>query len=118
MPKKSMKDALNNSLKKEDDSVEVRFQKAETALAKRSPEPPPSRPSHAMVIRDSFSMPEDDYQLLDLLKKRGLKLAVSVNKSQLLRAGLIMLNNVSDKDFVNAIEQLDKVKVGRPSAND
>ena len=120
MPKKNIKSALANSLKHEDLAVEQRFQNAETALAKRSHEPLPSRPTSPanLVIRDSFTMPDDDYQLLALLKKRALNLAVSVNKSQLLRAGLIMLNNSSDKAFVDSIEQLDKVNVGRPPVKD
>jgi hypothetical protein len=66
------------------------------------------------VVRDSFSMIERDYELISALKARCLKLGVSVNKSQILRAGLNALDNMSDKNLTDIIDNLAEVKTGRP----
>jgi uncharacterized protein HemY len=66
------------------------------------------------VIRDSFTMLPKDQKLIVSLKERCLKNATYATKSQLLRAGLSALNEMSDKELLAAITRLDKPKVGRP----
>ena len=126
--KQDMKAALSKSLEAEDDAVRSRFEKAESLLgskrkqAKRSEgkaeqgrlskKPKPSKPK---VIRDSFSLPKDDYKLIKDLQKRCLGLAQSVSKSELVRAGLHALVKMPDAELVKALGNLQKVKTGRPS---
>jgi hypothetical protein len=69
------------------------------------------------IIRDSFTMPMVDYDLIASLKKRCISSGVSVNKSQLLRAGLNALNSISDKELIEIINQLIEVKPGRRAAS-
>jgi hypothetical protein len=66
------------------------------------------------VVRDSFSMIERDYALIAKLKARCLDLGLSVNKSQILRAGLNALDGMSDKNLTDIIVNLAEVKTGRP----
>jgi hypothetical protein len=43
------------------------------------------------VVRDSFTMPKSDYEKLAALKQKCLDAGVAVKKSELLRAGLLLL---------------------------
>jgi hypothetical protein len=117
MPKKDMKSALGASLKAEEKAVRSRFEKAESALGqgKLSPsvQPPPSNGA-VKVIRDSFTIPNDEYELISQLKKRCMKAGVSANKSEVLRAGLAALNGMSDRELVRVFQDLARVKTGRP----
>ena len=66
------------------------------------------------LVRDSFTMPEDDYTKIKDLKNRCLKLGLDVKKSELLRAGLLALEILKDTDFKSIITTIDKIKTGRP----
>lgn len=67
------------------------------------------------VVRDSFTMPQADYEKIAQLKKRCLRSSVSVKKSELLRAGLHLLERLADADLVAEIGRLESVKTGRPT---
>jgi hypothetical protein len=67
------------------------------------------------VVRDSFTMPKADYELIATLKQKCLQAGVSVKKSELLRAGLQLLESSSEKRLVAAIAALEAVKTGRPA---
>ena len=68
------------------------------------------------VIRDSFSFPEHDYLKISELKKTCLAEGIHVKKSELLRAGLQLLTKLSLAELKQAIEQVEKVKTGRPNS--
>jgi len=67
------------------------------------------------VVRDSFTMPKTDYQRIALLKRKCLEAGVAVRKSELLRAGLQLLEAAPQKRLLAAIEALETVKTGRPA---
>ncbi|MHC5719383.1 MAG: hypothetical protein ACYTX0_46875, partial [Nostoc sp.] len=69
------------------------------------------------VIRDSFTLPSGDYELIATIRQRCLKSAVNATKSEVIRAGLHILQSLSDKELIRAIESLEKVKTGRPAGN-
>ena len=69
------------------------------------------------VVRDSFTMPKSDYERIALLKQKCLDSGVAVKKSELLRAGLILLDALSNKRLIGAVSAVETVKTGRP-AND
>jgi hypothetical protein len=77
---------------------------------------PADKPKKQKTIRDSFNMPADDYALIATLKKRALASAKEVKKSELLRAGLKLLANMSAEAFANAINAVPAIKTGRPQA--
>jgi len=69
------------------------------------------------VVRDSFTMPQTDYDLIAELKQKALKAGLHVKKSELLRASLHALSNLSAAQLKRAISNLEKIKTGRPKKN-
>ena len=67
------------------------------------------------MVRDSFTMPENDYAQIAAIKDRCLKSSVSVKKSEVLRAALKCLSGLSDLELTKAITDLDIIKTGRPA---
>ena len=121
MPTKDRKAAFGNSMKAEEDAVRSRFERAETALARNdgfpqnSETPSPTLPEEeTRVKRDSFTMPMVDYELIAALQKKCLKAQVRANKSEILRAGLAALMAMSEEELARVVEDLPKVKTGRP----
>jgi|SRR3712207_3872604 len=117
MPKKDMKSALGASLKAEERAVRSRFEKAESVMgggksSPRAQEQP--RNGADKVIRDSFTIPSSEYELIARLKKRCMKASISPNKSEILRAGLAALDAMPDRELAELFEKLPKVKTGRP----
>lgn len=66
------------------------------------------------VVRDSFTMPQDDYAMLAALKQSCLKTGLHVKKSELLRAGLHALGKLSAAQLKLAVGKLEQIKTGRP----
>ena len=67
------------------------------------------------MVRDSFTMPKDEYAVIDSLKLRGGKLGQAVKKSELLRAGIKALAAMSDIQFKAALSNVPTIKTGRPT---
>ncbi len=88
---------------------------AEAATEKAATETKTKRPKKEKVIRDSFTMPKSDYEKIAALKQKCLEAGVSVKKSELLRAGLLMLEAAADKRLLAAVEAVETVKTGRPA---
>ncbi len=66
------------------------------------------------LVRDSFTMPKDEYVVIDSLKLRAGKLGQSPKKSELLRAGIKALAALSDIQFKAALSNVPAIKTGRP----
>ena len=69
------------------------------------------------LVRDSFTIPRTEYALLEGLKERAAKLTRPTKKSELLRAGIAVLNGLSDKAFLAALDGVPSLKTGRPKAS-
>ncbi len=118
MTKRDVKGALGATLQAEEEAVKSRFEKAESVLSGRkngkgSAPPKQGTGNEARVIRDSFTMPEADYELIGPLKKRCMKAGIGVNKSELLRAGLRALTEMSDRELAQHVDRLVRIKPGR-----
>ncbi len=70
--------------------------------------------SKVKVVRDSFTMPQTDYDLIAALKLKALQAGLHVKKSELLRVGLQALSKLSAAQLKRAISGLEKIKTGRP----
>lgn len=117
--------ALSRSLEAEAEAVEKkdalalpsnRFDKAEeffegTNALVSSPPPPPETKS---LVRDSFTFPVEDHDLIQKIVNRCLRQGVSVNKSETLRAALRLLDQLSDLEVIEAFVGIEKIKTGRP----
>lgn len=66
------------------------------------------------TVRDSFSIPVSDHELIEQLQQRALSGKVSASKSELVRAGLHALNRMNEQRFLTILGGLEKVKPGRP----
>jgi len=66
------------------------------------------------LVRDSFTIPKDEYVVIDTLKIRAGKLGQSIKKSELLRAGVKALAAMSDIQFKAALSNVPTIKTGRP----
>ena len=98
---------------------------AATAPAKAkpaAPAPAPALPAKEVrakkpkLVRDSFTIPKDEYAVIEALKQRANALAQPVKKSELLRAGLKMLAGLSDAALRSALQAVPSIKTGRPKA--
>ena len=69
------------------------------------------------LVRGSFTIPKDEYAVLDTLKDRATALAHPVKKSELLRAGLKVLAGLSDSALRSALQAVPSIKTGRPKAD-
>ncbi len=83
---------------------------AEKAAAK----PKADKPKKTKLVRDSFTMPEQEYALLAELKKACLAAGVEIKKSELLRIGVAQLAGMDPKKLSAAQAALTPLKAGRP----
>lgn len=68
------------------------------------------------LVRDSFTIPKDEYLVVDLLKQRTAQLGHPAKKSELLRAGIKLLAGLSDTALRKAVLAVPAIKTGRPRA--
>jgi hypothetical protein len=103
-------------------------QSAAKSTAKPAPKPTPkprAKPAQQTspdlklkkpkLVRDSFTFPKDEYQAIAGLKQKALGLKHSAKKSEILRAGLMLLNGLTDKAFLAALTKVPALKTGRPA---
>jgi uncharacterized protein (DUF58 family) len=66
------------------------------------------------LVRDSFTMPKEEYAVIETLKLRAGKLGQAVKKSELLRAGIKALAAMTDIQFRAGLSNVPTIKTGRP----
>jgi hypothetical protein len=81
------------------------------AVAKPEKTPKAKKPR---LVRDSFTMPEAEYERISELKKRLALVGDAVKKSELLRAGIALLAALNDSDLKAALAKVERIKTGRP----
>ena len=67
------------------------------------------------LVRDTFSMPDSDYQLIAAILERSPAMAARSTKSEIVRAGLKVLYNMDDEDLGQVLTQVQRLKTGRPA---
>ncbi|HSV70543.1 MAG TPA: hypothetical protein VLI72_10545 [Methylibium sp.] len=67
------------------------------------------------LVRDSFTMPKGDFELIATLKGRAVEGGRPAKKSELLRAGLQALAALKLPALIKALGALEPIKVGRPA---
>jgi hypothetical protein len=73
------------------------------------------KPKKAKLVRDSFTMPQEEYAQIALLKERLLAAGVGVKKSELLRAGVAVLAALGDRELKRVVGRVEVIKTGRPA---
>lgn len=89
--------------------------KAAPVTTKKAAASKPVKVKKAKRVRDSFTMPENEYDVIAALKKRCLNAGVSAKKSEILRAAIANLAKLGDAALLAAIRQLAVIKTGRPA---
>jgi hypothetical protein len=69
---------------------------------------------HEKVIRDTFTFPPSDHKRINDIIKGGLLAAIQINKSEVIRAGLIALQQLPADKRHALLESVEKMKPGRP----
>lgn len=87
-----------------------RIVKAATVALKAAPVTA-ARPT---LVRDSFTMPEEEYAVLAEVKKACLKAGVEIKKSELLRIGVALVRQLDLASLQNVLASLPQLKTGRP----
>ena len=85
--------------------------KAATGAVK--PAPVEVKAKHKLV-RDSFTIPKAEYVVLESLKLRAADLKRPTKKSELIRAGIAVLQKMTEKEFLAAVNGVPSLKTGRP----
>jgi hypothetical protein len=121
MAKRDMKKALGASLKAEEQAVRSRFEEAGTVLLKQEPvlrELP--QPDAAVEIigdnldlPDSLDLPDNRFELVSRIKRRCMQAGIRANESEMLRAGLVALDAMPDRELERLFESLPRVKTNR-----
>ena len=71
-----------------------------------------------MTIRSTFTFQEDDIEKLEKLTRKVLGFEMEASRSMVLRAGIHVLDKLSDKELEKLIKQIPKVAMGRKKQQD
>lgn len=80
-----------------------------------APAPKADKPRKVKLVRDSLSIPKDEYEVIAELKVRAGKLGHAAKKTEILRAGLKAVAALSDTAFLAALQAVPSIKTGRPA---
>ena len=76
----------------------------------------PAVEARPALVRDSFTMPENEYAVLLEVKQACLRAGVDVKKSELLRIGVALLGQLDVATLQGVLAALPQLKTGRPPA--
>lgn len=135
MARRSMKSALGSSLDAESQAFQTRLAKADRVLensatdkskpneTKASGEIVPavaSAPTVAeptvKIVREAFTLPENEQEQIEAIRERALRQAVFATKSEVMRAGLLLVSELNDQELTQVLERVEKVRTGRPKS--
>lgn len=109
---------VSSTVRQQDIALEDRFDKADSILLK-GPEAVQKLSVSATkttVVRDTFSMPQDDYARIEALRIIAARTGrVSTSKSEVMRAGLHVLGLLDGEQLVEVLNRLEKLVPGRKS---
>lgn len=72
-------------------------------------------PKKVKLVRDRFTMPEDEHAVIASLKKRCRNAGVKAKKNEILRAAVAGIARLSDRSLVAALHRLAVIRTGRPA---
>lgn len=67
------------------------------------------------AVRESISLLAEESKVIDELRVKLAALGTIPNRSEVLRAGILALNNLSALELGKLVQQVPKLKPGRPS---
>lgn len=73
------------------------------------------KPKKLKLVRDSLSIPKEEYEVIAVLKVRAGKLGHAAKKTEIIRAGLKAIAALSDQALLKALKSVPSIKTGRPA---
>lgn len=129
MSTKSLKSQLTNTIKDADSDLKKRIEQAESVLTNKSekvnkkdpiteentpiPNIAVSKNTSIKVVKENYTMPDFDYDLLESLRKRIASTGHILSKSETVRVALHALSKMTDLDLSNIATTIVKLKPGR-----
>ncbi len=119
---KALEDERDGNKGKFADRFEAAEEKVKTesdsGASERAPRPKVKKANPVKMVRDGFSMPQKDFELIEQASLRIVQLGLlsmseASTKSLIVRAGLHALNNASDDEFKAAIDKTPPIRRGR-----
>jgi hypothetical protein len=83
-------------------------------LAQAAPRGVAKAPARTPLVRDSFTMPEQEYAVLAEVKQACLKAGLDIKKSELLRIGVALVGQLDLAALKGVLAGLPQLKTGRP----
>lgn len=111
-PKKNGKAAAKNSKSKKNPVLAAKVDSV--SAAKQKSKAVKGKPKKDKLVRDSFTMPESEYQAIGEIKKACIKAGFAIKKSEVLRIGVALARKLSDSQLQDALSALPALKAGRP----
>lgn len=71
--------------------------------------------SFARIVRKTFSIPENELQLIGKVREKALNKRVVLADSEIVRIGLLIASELSDEKLEEIAGRLEKMPMGRPS---
>ena len=96
-------------------AAKVAAPKAAAKPAAKPAAPKVEKAKKPKMVRDSFTIPKNEYDVLDSLKQRALQLGNPVKKTELIRAGMKAIAALGDAAFKAALAAVPSLKTGRPA---
>ena len=88
-------------------NTKIKAVKAEKPIVVKAPK--------IKMVRDSFTIPKDEFAQLELLKERLISIGKPAKKSELLRAGIMLLTAMTDAKLKSSLSVVPTIKTGRPA---
>jgi len=107
MTAEQLRKQLQKTSAQQDRTLQDRFNRADNVLLKPKEE--------SAVIRDTFSLPPDDYALIESVRAVARRADRDTTKSEVIRAGLHALTVMDAHQLIVVLNRLKKVKPGRKS---
>jgi hypothetical protein len=76
---------------------------------------PAAAPRKAKLVRDSFTIPKAEFAVLQELKQRSSVSGTPAKKSEILRAGIMVLAGMNEAALRFALSAVPPIKTGRPA---
>lgn len=109
-----MKDALKHSLETEEKQIEERFIKADGIFSPSLEKTVITEIKKPLeqVIRDTFSMPKTDGDLITEVRLRCMRAGIDTTRSEIVRAGIRHIAQLPPDELCKLISRIEKLKPG------
>lgn len=107
-------ESLKSSVKEEEEEFEKKFTKSIDNRFKVADSIFDSSDKKDHVIRDTFTLPKSDYDLIKKCKDKFLENKISITKSEIVRIGISLVSKLPNSEIHNVYKLMEKIKTGRP----